>query len=342
MMNVMLDDAVGMVIGHDLTEIIPGEFKRATFKKGHIIKVEDIEKLRNMGKNHINVINLTEDQVHEDEAALRLGNSAAGEGIYLEGPSQGRVNLKSAFRGLVKINIEAINKINSIQSIILSSVHNNTLVERDIIVAGTKAIPLIVENDKILEAENICRSLGKIISIKKIMPLKVGIIVTGTEVYNGRIVDKFAPILKEKIMEYGGQLFGIKYSPDIKENIKECIKSFLQCGAEVILISGGMSVDADDVTPSAIEEVADKVVTYGAPVLPGAMFMLSYKNEVAIIGIPACGMYDKITVFDLIFPRVLTREILEQKDFNALANGGLCLKCEVCRYPVCPFGKSSL
>ncbi|WP_432408728.1 molybdopterin-binding protein [Wukongibacter sp. M2B1] len=339
MKKVRVEDAVGMVLGHDLTRIVPGEFKGAAFKKGHILKKEDIEELKNMGKYNIHVFELNDDMIHEDEAAMRIAMAATGDGLYLNGPSEGKINIKAKFNGILKINLETLSQINDIEMIMFATLHNNSVIEKDQTVAGTRIIPLVTEVEKIKEVEKICKNLGKVLSIKEIAPRRVGIVVTGSEVFEGRIKDKFGPVLKKKIIEQGSTLVGIKFSPDNQEKIEESIMSLVEDGAEIILTAGGMSVDADDVTPNAIENISDKVITYGSPVLPGAMFMLTYRKNTPILGIPACGMYFRTTVLDLVLPRILAGEILTKKDITSLAHGGLCLGCEVCRYPVCPFGK---
>jgi len=339
MKKVKVEEAVGMVLAHDLTKIVPGEFKGAAFKKGHIIKPEDIDKLKDMGKNHINVMELTENDIHEDDAAIRIGTAISGEGVYMTEPSEGKVTVKAKERGLLKINLEGLEAINDIELIIVATLHNNTVVEKDQAVAGTRIIPLTTEKEKIERIEKICKESGKIVSVKKLKPLRAGIIVTGSEVYHGRITDKFGPVLEEKMKFYGGDVLGIKYAPDDAEMILDAINSFLEQGADIILTSGGMSVDADDVTPTAIRNASDKVITYGSPVLPGAMFMVAYKGNIPILGVPACGMYHRITALDLVLPRIAAGESISRKDITSLGHGGLCLHCEVCRYPVCPFGK---
>ncbi|MEL7596683.1 MAG: molybdopterin-binding protein, partial [Clostridiaceae bacterium] len=193
--------------------------------------------------------------------------------------------------------------------------------------------------EKIEKVEDICKEIGHVISVREIKPLNIGIIITGTEVYEGRIKDRFAPVLKDKINYYGCKLVNILYSPDDREKIKEGIKSLIEEGVDVVLATGGMSVDADDVTPIAIQNVANEVVSYGAPALPGNMLMLAYRGDTAIFGIPGAGMYFKTTSFDLVFPRVLAGERLTKKDITSLAHGGLCLMCKNCIYPACPFGK---
>ncbi|KPU27592.1 molybdopterin-binding protein [Caloranaerobacter sp. TR13] len=339
MIKVKVEDAVGMVLGHDLTKIVPGKFKGAAFKKGHIIKEDDIKVLKDMGKNHIYVLDLKKGYLHEDEAAKRISELVAGEGLYFTGPSEGKINIKAKYRGLLKVNIDVLSRVNNIDMVILATLHNNTLVERDTTVAGTRIIPLVIEEEKIRKVEEIAKKHGEVLSIRRLKKMNVGIVVTGTEVYQGRIEDKFGPVLKEKLKKYDCNLIGIKYAPDDPHMIKEATQRLVDEGSKVILVSGGMSVDADDVTPNAIRDMADTVITYGSPVLPGAMFMLAYVKDITLIGIPACGMYHKTTIFDLVFPRIIIEEKLTKKDIISLAHGGLCLGCEICKYPICPFGK---
>ncbi|MGE5632691.1 MAG: molybdopterin-binding protein [Caulobacteraceae bacterium] len=339
MKSVRVEDAVGMVLAHDLTKIVPGVFKGAAYKKGHIINQEDIEELKRMGKNHLFVLELDENTLHEDDAAARIAGAAAGDNIILEGPSEGKISFKAEKKGLLKINVEALNEINDIEDIIISTLHDNSVVEKGKTVAGTRIIPLTTEKGKVEKVEGICGRLGKIIWVKELVQRKVGVVVTGTEVFEGRITDKFGPVLRNKVMESGCLLTGIKYAPDNKDMIKDAIEAQIQGGAEIVLVSGGMSVDADDVTPKAIREVSGRVITYGAPVLPGAMFMLAYRGNTPVIGVPACGMYHKITIFDIIFPRILAGEEVNRRDITRLGHGGLCQNCSSCSYPNCAFGK---
>lgn len=339
MKKIRVEDAVGTVLVHDLTKIIPGEYKGPAFRKDHIIKKEDIEELKSIGKNHINVIELYEDKIHENEAAERIAKAAAGEGIRLQGPVEGKIQLKAEKKGILKIDLEALNAINQVESLTIATLHNNTFIQENQDVAATRAIPLVIEKEKIEKVEEICKKTGQVISVREIKPLKIGIIITGTEIYEERIKDRFAPVLKDKINYYGCKLVNILYSPDDREKIEEGIKSLIEEGADVVLATGGMSVDADDVTPIAIQNVADEVISYGAPALPGNMLMLAYRGDTAIFGIPGAGMYFKTTSFDLVFPRVLAGERLTKKDITFLAHGGLCLMCKNCIYPACPFGK---
>lgn len=339
MKKVKVEDAIGSVLAHDMTKIVPGEFKGVAFKKGHIIREEDVEALKDMGKRHVFILELDENQLHEDDAALRIASCTAGEGIELSTPREGKVNYISKFDGLLQIEIQTLYNVNSIEGAMLSTLHNNYIVKRGMVVAGTRIIPLTIDKSVIEEIESITLDKTPVVSVKKIKDKKVGIIVTGSEVYNKRIEDKFGPILEEKINTYGGTHVETVYSSDEVPMIIEKMNYLKSLGAEVILLSGGMSVDPDDVTPTAIREFADEVITYGSPVLPGAMLMLAKHGHIMLIGIPGCGMYHKITVFDLVFPKILADVPITKKDIVMLSHGGLCLHCDVCRYPICPLGK---
>lgn len=337
--KVRVEDSVGKLLAHDLTKIVKGEFKGPAFKKGHIIKKEDVEQLKKMGKYHIYTIDFSENEIHEDEAAEIIVKSTMGENLNKTNPSEGKIGMIAEKRGLLKVNEEALFKLNSINMVMMATRHNNTVVEKGMTVGATRIIPLTIDKSNLDGLKLIEKEYGKIINIIPFKKLKYGVCVTGSEVFDGLIKDKFGPVLKNKAENYGGEFIGIRFSPDDKEKIKENIESLIAEGAELVMVSGGMSVDPDDVTPLAIRDIADEVITYGTPVLPGAMFMLAYKNNTAIVGVPACGMFHNITVLDLVLPRIFASERLIKKDIVQLGHGGLCLNCEVCTYPVCPFGK---
>lgn len=340
MKQVKVEDAIGMIVGHDLTKIVPGEFKGAAFKKGHIIRKEDIPMLKSMGKNHINVVEINEGELHENEAAERIVQAVAGEELYYSEPREGKIELKAKNRGIVKVNIEALKEINNIDQIIVATLHNNTLVQKDQAVGATRTIPLVIKEDKIVKVEEIGRLNDKdIINIKPIKALKVGVVVTGTEVFEGVIKDKFAPVLVDKVKNYGCTLIDLVYAPDDREVIKNEIEKLIGKGADVVLVSGGMSVDADDVTPLAIEDAATEVISYGVPALPGNMLMIAYNGNCAIFGIPGAAMYFKTTTLDILLPRVLAGEKIRREEIVELGHGGYCPMCKECTYPNCHFGK---
>ncbi|WP_031513833.1 molybdopterin-binding protein [Desulfofalx alkaliphila] len=335
---IKVEEAVGKVLCHDITKIVKGSFKGPAFKKGHVLKQEDIQELLNMGKEHVYVLELEPGDVHEDDAGIRLAKSVAGSGVEWKGPKEGRVNLFAAVPGLLKVNVGALESINDLSDVILATLPNNSVVEKGNMLAGTKVIPLVVKETVITAAEEIAEASGEVIRVLPFIKKNVGIIVTGSEVYKGRIKDAFGPGLSEKVKSFGSDVLELVYAPDKADDISQKIKNLIEKGAELIMVSGGMSVDPDDVTPTGIRLSGAEIIKYGAPALPGAMFMLAYLKDVPVFGVPACGMFFKTTILDILLPKVLTGEIITRKDLVKLANGGLCRSCDQCRYPNCSFG----
>ncbi len=337
MKKVRVEDSVGMVLGHDLTKVVPG-FKGTAFKKGHIIREEDIETLKDIGKEHIYLLELRDDQIHEENAAIRMATAAVGQGIRLTDPSEGCVNFIAEHDGLLRVDADLLRRINNVDEVCMAMLHNYTPVTKEQVIAGTRIVPLVTSVDKIEQVEQLCA--GKTaVQVKPFRRLKIGAVVTGNEVYYGRIQDRFAPVFGEKMQRYNCTLQEIIYVPDQAELIRDAIMKMLSEGCEAIITSGGMSVDPDDVTPDGIRMTGAQIVRYGSPVLPGSMFMMAYHGEVPIMGVPACGMYNRTTIFDLLFPRVLAGEKISKEDIAELGHGGLCLRCKECIYPKCSFGK---
>jgi molybdenum cofactor synthesis domain-containing protein len=339
MKQIRIEDSIGCILSHDVTKIVPGEFKGRLFKKGHVIKEEDIEKLLDIGKEHIYVWEPKEGQLHENDAAKRIKDLVLGKGCYIsEEIKEGKIDFFANAQGIVKINKELLLKLNLLGEIIVSTIHNNTPVKKGEKIGSTRVIPLIIDEKKIIEAENIINE--KIISVEEIKPKKAVLITTGNEVYKGRIKDAFLPVMKEKLEYYGSEIIKQVILPDNKEMITENIlKAIEEDKVDMVICTGGMSVDPDDVTPSAIKDCNGDIVTYGAPVLPGAMFLLAYYKNIPILGVPSCAMYSKRTIFDLVLPRVLIDEKLSFEDIAKYGNGGMCLNCEICSFPHCSFGK---
>ena len=340
MEKIRVEDAVGCVLIHDMTQIIPGEKKGVRFHKGHIVRKEDIPVLLSMGKEHIYVWDQNAGLIHENEAAERLAKAVAGPGLLLSQPHEGKVNLTAAYPGLLYATEEGILALNSLEYIVLATLHSHRPVQAGDKVAGTRVVPLMVEESILLEAERTARTFAEpILQVRPLKPWKVGVVTTGSEVYHGRIQDKFGPVLQAKVKGWGSEVSGQSFADDDIPMIQERIREHLARGAEMVLVTGGMSVDPDDVTPSAIKGMGAELVTYGSPVLPGAMFLLAYLDGIPVMGLPGCVMYSKTTVFDLIAPRVLAGERLTKRDIAKLGHGGLCLECPVCTYPHCPLGK---
>lgn len=342
MKEVRTEDAVGQVLCHDITQIIPGKSKGPVFKKGHVITKEDVEVLLSVGKENIYIWENDENMLHENDAADILFELSKNENMHGSDPSEGKINLISDVDGLLKIDTKKLLAINSLPEMMIASRHGNFVVKKGDLIAGMRVIPLVIEKEKMEEAKKVAKG-GKIFTILPLRKKKAAIITTGSEVFKGRIEDKFTPVLRNKLAEYGCPEIYHETTDDASENIEAAIKRALDKGAEIVLVSGGMSVDPDDRTPLAIKNSAEKVIRYGAPVLPGAMFMLAYaKGNVPIVGLPGCVMYAKRTIFDLIFPRLLAEDEIKNEDFNTLGVGGLCLNCETCTFPNCGFGKASL
>ena len=339
MKQIRIEDSVGCILSHDVTKIVPGEFKGRLFKKGHVIREEDIPKLLDIGKEHIYVLEPKKGQLHENDAAIRVKDLVLGEGCYIsEEIKEGKIDFFANTQGIVKINKDLLLKLNLLGEIIVSTIHNNTPVKKGEKIGATRVIPLIIDEKKILEAEKIIKE--KIISVEEIKPKKAVLITTGNEVYKGRIKDAFLPVMKEKLEYYGSEIVKQVILPDNKEMITENIlKAIEEDKVDMIICTGGMSVDPDDVTPSAIKDCNGEIVTYGAPVLPGAMFLLAYYKNIPILGVPSCAMYSKRTIFDLVLPRILADEKLSFEDIARFGNGGMCLNCEICSFPHCSFGK---
>lgn len=375
MVTIPVEAAVGSVLAHDVTEIRKGEFKGAAFRKGHVIRSEDVCHLQRLGKEHVFVLTVGPDEMHEDDAAYALARTLMGEGVAIKGePREGKVTLIADRDGLLTVDRDALLAFNMLGDVMCATLHGHTVVAKGREVAGTRAIPLVVKNSVIAEAVRIaerarsaeCGALKTgVIEVKKISKPRAGVVITGNEIYHGRIKDAFAPIIRSKIEAYSGEIVGVFYAPDDEQMIEARMRELLAAGADLLVTTGGLSVDPDDVTRFAVRNLGATDLCYGSAVLPGAMVLIGYisrlsaaggqqspekavsnrrpssddQRPIPIIGIPACGMYHVTTVFDLILPRVLAGERIGRRELAELGHGGLCLHCPECRYPVCPFGK---
>ncbi|KAF0144431.1 MAG: molybdopterin binding domain protein [Nitrospirae bacterium] len=384
--TIPVNEAVGTVLAHDITEIRPGEFKGRAFRKGHIIREKDVCHLQRLGKEHLFVLNIADDEMHEDDAAHAIAKALMGAGVVIKGePKEGKIDIIAARDGLLRVNKEALLEFNMMGDVMCATLHDNTVVKKGQTVAGTRAIPLVVKK-KVIEAAvaiansvkaskyqsikysdpvTLCHSdasCSGVVEVKGLRRPRAGIVITGNEVYYGRIKDAFAPVITKKIEEMGGEIVGVYYAPDEEEFISARLRELIEMGADLLITTGGMSVDPDDVTRFAIRKLGATDMTYGSAMLPGAMFLVAYISReqraegiehrdnivvpcairhavIPILGIPACGMYSKTTVFDIILPRILAGEKIGRKQLAELGHSGLCIRCDVCHYPLCHFGK---
>ncbi len=342
MRKIPVERAVGLTLGYDITKIVPGREKCRAFRRGHVICKEDVHKLRDIGKEHIFVWEPDDQMVHEDDAALRLAQSAAGSGLYWGEPNQGRVNLKADCDGLFKVRVDGLNWLNNLEDIVFATLHNDRVVVEGQTVAGTRVVPVAVDHKMLAEAEELCAEMGPILSIRPFKPLWVAVVTTGTEVNSGRIKDGFAKVIRKKIAPYSGRWLGQVIVPDDPGIITKEIQNFVAEGAQLVVVTGGMSVDADDATPQAIRDSGAEVVFYGAPILPGSQFMLAYQGHVPICGVPGGALFSHKTTLDLLLPRIFAEDRIVRSDIVAMGHGGLCEECPQCHFPQCPFGKAGL
>ena len=313
--------------------------KDAVFRKGHVITEEDIPVLLSIGKDHLYVWENNGNMLHENEAAEILYSFCANKHMRPSELKEGKIEVIAECDGLLKVDKNRLNRINGLGEMMIASRHGNFPVKAGEKIAGTRIIPLMIEKEKMERAKEICGD-KPIFELMPFLQKKAGIVATGNEVYYGRIQDTFTPVIEEKLAEYHVEIIGYEISDDNHERITACIRRLLEKGADMILCTGGMSVDPDDRTPLAIKNTGAAIVTYGAPVLPGAMFLLAYdQGDIPIMGLPGCVMYAKRTIFDLVLPRIMAGEKLKEKDISTLGEGGLCLSCPVCTFPNCGFGK---
>ena len=333
------EDAVGHVLCHDMTQIIPGQYKDARFRKGHIVTAEDVPVLLAMGKENLYVWEKTEGMLHENEAAERLAALCRNEHMSATPVKEGKIELKAEIPGLFRVDSKRLRAVNASDELMIATRHGNVPVQPGDKLCGTRCIPLVIDEAKLIAAEE---AVGEQ-PILELLPYKLkkaGVITTGSEVFHGRIRDAFTPAVVKKLNAFGIEMTEHVTVDDGLENIRAAIAEMRTKDVELILCTGGMSVDPDDNTPGAIKQSGARIVTYGAPVLPGAMFLLGYfADGMPIMGLPGCVMYAKATIFDLALPRIAAGVEMTRGDLVDMGEGGLCLGCGECHYPVCPFGK---
>jgi hypothetical protein len=339
MKKIKIEDAIGMVLGHDVTQIIPGKYKGPRFKKGYRICKEDIPKFLKIGKEHVFIMDIGPGIIHEDDAALRLGKAFSGKNTKITGPSEGKVTFHSKINGLLKINLPLLHRINLSGNIILSTLHRYTPCSPGMAVGATRIISLIAPEREIEKVENWCKKGGAVIEILPYRKLNIGVVVTGNEIFRGRIKDGFDERVGKKIIDFGSHVVKKLVVPDETDQISRALFDLQADSIDLILVTGGLSVDPDDVTRAGVKKAGAKILFYGTPVLPGAMFLYGMLGGTPVLGLPACVFHHNATLFDMIFPRILAGESPSRKEVRLLGHGGFCQNCDPCSFPVCPFGK---
>ncbi len=333
------EDAVGQILCHDITQIIPGVKKGPVFKKGHRIAPEDIPVLLSVGKDHIYIWEMDETRLHENDAAEVLRSLCQNEYMTASEPSEGKIELTAETDGLFLADTQRLFALNSLGEVMVAARHSGFAVKKGDKLAGMRVIPLVIEAEK-MEKAKAAVGTEPLFRLIPFRPLKVGVVTTGNEVFYGRIQDAFTPVIEQKLAEYGCRMAWHTVLNDDHEKITAAIQEMLAQGADMVLCTGGMSVDPDDKTPLAIKNTGADIISYGAPVLPGAMFLLAYaQGGQPVCGLPGCVMYAKRTIFDLVLPYLAAGVPVTRQQLAAYGNGGLCLSCPVCTFPNCGFGK---
>lgn len=337
MKKINVEDAVGMELCHDITAMYDG-FKGAAFKRGHVIQKEDIPKLLDIGKRTVFVWEENAGEIHEEDCARRMAAMAPVEGAHYNGPAEGKVLLMADTRGMFRVNTALLHHINSIGDITICTLPDHFPVEAGDRLASMRIVPLVTKEEQILQAEALCKD-QKLLELRPYRHKKVGVVVTGSEVYTGRIQDKFEPVVRHKMQQYPSEILGVTICDDDLDMITAAGQKYLDEGADILIFTGGMSVDPDDLTPTAIRNLGADIITHGVPAQPGNMTLVAYKDDVAILGVPGAAISLPTTIFDVLLPQIFTGDKLTKQDLIRLEDGGLCRMCKVCHFPTCTFGR---
>lgn len=337
MKKIRVEDAVGMALCHDITAMRDG-FKGAAFKRGHVITREDIPALLDLGKRTVFVWEENAGEIHEEDAALRMAAMAPVEGAHYTAPSEGKVLLMADKRGMFRVDTALLQQINSIGDITISTLPDHYPVEPGARLASMRIVPLVTKEEQILRAEQLCAD-KKLLDLRPYREKKLGVIITGSEIYSGRIKDKFEPVVRAKMKQYPAQILGVTICDDDLDMITSEAKKFLDRGADFLIFTGGMSVDPDDLTPTAIRTLGADIVTHGVPSQPGNMTLVAYLGETAILGVPGAAISLPTTIFDVLLPQIFAGDRITKADLIRLGDGGLCQLCKSCHFPNCTFGR---
>ena len=337
MKKINVENAVGMELCHDITEMKDG-FKGAAFKRGHIIREEDIPHLLDIGKRTVFVWEAGAGEIHEDDCARRMSAMCPVENAHYTEPAEGKVLLFADRRGMFRVNRELLTKVNSIGDITIATLPDHYPVEAGARLASMRIVPLVTKEEQIVEAERMCAD-EKLIDLLPYQNKKLGVVITGSEVYSGRIKDKFEPVVRGKMKYYPCEIVGVTSGDDDLDMIVGAANKHLENGADFLIFTGGMSVDPDDLTPTAVRQLGADIVTHGVPSQPGNMTLVAYLGDIPVLGVPGAAISLPTTVFDVLLPQIFAGEKLTKQDLTGLADGGLCQMCKVCHWPNCTFGR---
>ena len=337
MKKIPVEQAVGMTLCHDITKMVDG-FKGAAFKRGHVIREEDVQALLDIGKKTIFIWEENAGEIHEEDCALRMAAMAPVEGAHYTAPSEGKVLLMADRRGMFRVNTALLEQINAIGDITIATLPDHYPVEVGARLASMRIVPLVTKEEQIIAAEELCRE-QKLLDLRPYQHRKIGVVITGSEVYSGRIKDKFEPVVRRKMAQYPSEIVGVTICDDDLDMIVGAAKAHLEKGADFLIFTGGMSVDPDDLTPTAIRRLGADIVTHGVPSQPGNMTLVAYLGDIPVLGVPGAAISLPTTIFDVLLPQIFAGDRLTKQDLIRLADGGLCQMCKACHYPNCTFGR---
>lgn len=337
MKKINVQDAIGLELCHDITEMNDG-FKGVAFKRGHIIREEDVEHMLNIGKRTVFVWEENAGEIHEDDCARRMAAMAPVANAHYTEPAEGKVLLFADQRGMFRVNTALLKKINSIGDITIATLPDHYPVETGARLASMRIVPLVTQESQIIQAEQLC-AMEKLLDLKPYQNKKLGVIITGSEVYTGRIKDKFEPVVRAKMKQYPCEIIGITICDDDLDMIVDAARNHLEKGADFLIFTGGMSVDPDDLTPTAVRQLGADIVTHGVPAQPGNMTLVAYLGDVPILGVPGAAIKLPTTIFDVLLPQVFAGETITKEELINLADSGLCQMCKACHWPNCTFGR---
>lgn len=337
MKKINVEDAVGMAICHDITEMRDG-FKGARFKRGHVIQKEDIPKFLDLGKRTVFVWEENAGEIHEEDCALRMAEMTKLSNVSFQGPSEGKMLMIAEERGMFRVDTKLQKEINSIGDITISSLPDHYPVEKGARLASMRIVPLVTKEEQIIKAEELCKE-QKLFELYPYQNKKIGVIITGSEVYTGRIKDKFEPVIRAKMQKFPSEILGVSICDDNLDMIVAAGQKYLDMGADFLIFTGGMSVDPDDLTPTAIRQLGASIISHGVPAQPGNMTLVAYLGDVAILGVPGAAISLPTTMFDVFLPQIFAGLKFTKQDLINLGDGGLCQLCKACHWPICTFGR---
>lgn len=337
MREVPVHEAVGLVLGHDITEIsVERRVKQRAFRRGHRLAHDDIARLLDLGKSTVFIHDPDDTDVHEDDAAMLVAPAAAGDGVRHDPePCEGKVTFTAERSGVLRVDAERLLAINSLAIPALPTLPTNYPVRQDQTVAAFRIIPLTCER-AVIDAV-LAQLTEPLLRVDPYIVRSAGVLVTGTEVFEGRITDGFIPRLERTLAGYDVPVTARAVAPDDRALIRAEIER-LTAACDLVLVTGGTSVDPDDITVQAMADAGVSIAVKGMPVQPGNNFTVGYRDGTPVCAVPAASLHYRATALDLLLPRILAGERLTVAQIAAFGLGGLAQPTTDDHFPDTTFG----